>query len=875
MAYQPDPACMAAARAASGNLLTEQEILSAFEELDRYSKFLDSSGQPTGKAAKMRRFAEEAGERTKLAAALARKQAALNVIIRDKAMTNIANLMNAGLTPQQALLAMMEGSIRGVENARKSVAAERAAFDEIYLGGMMAEIQRERPHLIGMFDDATLDENTLREMKELRKDGTPGKTGDPDAQFLAKTYAKWAELMRQDLNRLGANIGRLDDWAGPQTHDPIKMLKVSPEAWAGRILPLLDLERTFPDGLSSREALDVLTDIYSTIVTGVSPTMVTPAEAGVRVSPANMAKQLGKSRVLHFKDADAVLSYREQFGYSNVYAGMVNHIQNMGRVGAAMTVWGPNPEVMFTSVAKELARRISASKNLNGEEKTRLIQALNTDAGSLRHALDIAVGTNSIPVSVKWAEIGAGIRILQTVAKLGGALISSITDPIAVAASAQYRGSPFFPTFAEQLGQTLSGRPQGEAAEVGFLIGEGFDGMISNIASKFGAVDNIPGRMSKLQDLFFKMSGLTWWTDAGRSSAGRIISAEMGMRAQSPYAALPEAYRHVLSQHGIGQLQWDAIRKANLRQVNGNLYVTPDRIADIDPENFVDLAAGRIGALDHTRLSPADYARRRTAILEQARRELMHDVARFFADETSFGMIETDARSRRTATWGSRPGTLAGEAMRFIMQFKGWPIAFTQRVIGRNVLFGRRPGSWDLNSEVFWSETVAHIGTLLAGLTMAGYAAMTTKDALKGYTPRDPGDPRTWMAALQQGGAWGIYGDFLFSTNNRFGGGLMETLAGPTVGTVGDLWNIASDARDAALTGGEDTFSASKAFSSLWANVPMANLFYTKPVLDYLFLNSLRETLSPGYLRSQEQRRDREFGQERLDPLGLGPTLIK
>jgi hypothetical protein len=875
MAYQPDAACMAAARAAAGDSLTEAEILDAFAELDRYKTFLETQGQPTGKAARLRRFAEEQGQRTKLAAALARKQTALNIIIRDKAMENIGNLMSAGLTPQQAMLAMLEGSTRGVKNARKSVAAERQAFEEIYMGGMLAEIQRSKPHLVSMMDDAALDENVLREMKELRKDGSPGITGDEDAQFLAKTFSKWAELMRQDLNRLGANIGKLDDWAGPQMHDPVKMLKVDAPTWAGRILPLLDLERTFPDGLSSREALDVLEDIYSTIVTGISPTVASSAERGIRVSPANMAKQLGKSRVLHFKDADAVLNYRDQFGYSNTFAGMLNHLRNGARVGANMTVFGPNPEVMFTSIAAELQRRISASKTLTGDEKVRLTRGLQTDAGSMRHALDIATGVNSIPVSMKWHEIGSSIRIFQSIAKLGGALISSITDPITSAAAAQFRGASFFGTFADQLSMTLSGRPKGEAAEISFLIGEGFDGYTGHIASAFGATDGIPGKMSKLQEVFFRLNGLTWWTDSGRSAAGRIISAEMGMRASTAFPALPDAYKHVLSLHGIDEAKWELIRKANLRQVNGTMYVTPDRIAEIELEEFADLASGRLAALGHN--LPADqrvYQARRRAILEDARRDLVHDVARFFADETSFGMIETDARSRRTSTWGTRPGTLAGEAMRLIMQFKGWPIAFTQRMLGRD-LYGRRPGSWSPDNPIFWSETMPHIGTLLAGLTMAGYAAMTAKDALKGYGARDPADPRTWMAALQQGGAWGIYGDFLFSSHNRFGGGLMETLAGPSLGTVGDLWNISADARDAALSGGEDTFSTAQAFSSLWANVPGANLFYVKPALDYLVLNSLRETLSPGYLRRNNKRREKEFGQQRFDPLGVGQTLAK
>ena len=874
MAYTPDAACMAAARAAAGDLLTEQDILKAFEDIDSYKTRLEQQGISTGKAARLRQYAIEKGERTKLAAALARKQAALNIIIRDKAMENIGSLMQAGLTPQQAMLAMLEGSIRGVKNARKSVAAERQAFEAIYLGGMMAEIQRTHPHLVHSMDDATLDENVLREMKELRKDGNPGSTGDPDAQFLAMTFSKWAEMMRVDLNRLGANIGKLDDWAGPQVHDPVKLAAVDPEVWAARILPLLDVERTFPDGPTSREALGILRDIHSTIITGISPNVLSNAEKGIRVSPANMANSLASHRVLHFKDADAVLAYRSDFGYGNTIAGMFSHLRSMSRVGANMTVFGPNPEVMFTSISAELQRRISASRTLTGDEKMRLTQGLKTDTGALRHALDIAIGTQAIPGSPKWADIGANIRIFQSISKLGGAVISSITDPIAVAASAQFRGAKFFPTFADQLSMVMSGRPKGEAGEVGFLIGEGFDGITGHISTAYGAVDGVPGKMARLQDIFFKLNGLTWWTDSNRSAAGRIISAEMGMRAQSSHGSLPDAYKHVLSLHGIDEMKWEIIREANLRQVNGHSYVTPDRIAEIDLESFAPLAANRIASLDPTRLTLQEYTARRQRYLEDARSGLTHDVARFFADETSFGMIETDARSRRTATWGTRPGTLAGEAIRFIMQFKGWPIAFTQRVLGRD-LFGRRPGSWNMGQQTFWAETAPHIGTLLVGLTMAGYAAMTVKDALKGYTPRDLGDPRTWMAAFQQGGAWGIYSDFLFSSQNRFGGGLFETLAGPTIGTVGDLWAIGSDARDAALTGGEDPFSASKTFSTLWANVPGANLFYVKPAVDFLFLNSLRETLSPGYLRAQEQRRAKEYGQERMDPLGLGPTLVQ
>jgi hypothetical protein len=240
-------------------------------------------------------------------------------------------------------------------------------------------------------------------------------------------------------------------------------------------------------------------------------------------------------------------------------------------------------------------------------------------------------------------------------------------------------------------------------------------------------------------------------------------------------------------------------------------------------------------------------------------------VLRFFADETGYGVITTDAKAQRYMglNMGARPGTVGGEAIRFIMQFKGFPIAFTERVLGRGI-FGHR-------KEAKAGEKFAQIGSLLAGMTLAGYASMTMKDFIKGYwPPRDPSDPRTWLAAAQQGGAWGIYGDFLFSQTNRFGGGLAETLLGPTLGSAIDLVEIGLDARDTALSGGEESFGASRAFSNIWANVPGANLFYVKPAMDYLWLNSLRETLSPGYLRRQERTRKREYDQERLYPASPG-----
>jgi hypothetical protein len=92
----------------------------------------------------------------------------------------------------------------------------------------------------------------------------------------------------------------------------------------------------------------------------------------------------------------------------------------------------------------------------------------------------------------------------------------------------------------------------------------------------------------------------------------------------------------------------------------------------------------------------------------------------------------------------------------------------------------------------------------------------------------------------------GIYGDYLFSQVSRFGSGPLETAVGPSVGTASDFVKLVLKARDAGLSADEKV-KAADWLNFATQNTPMVNLFYTKPVLDYLFLNSMKEAVSPGY----------------------------
>jgi hypothetical protein len=830
------PDCFDAANEASGGRLSREEIEAAFQRVLEHKERLQKAGATDGIDERLKSFAEREAERTKIAAAMQKRHAALNILVRDRLDQTVKSLTAAGMTPRKALLAILEGTQRGVEGGRNSVAAQRLAYEAKYVGGMLAEIQANRPHIVSMLHDQKFDADILREMVELREGGKPGITGNADAQYVAKTFSTYAELSRTDLNRLGASIGKLDGWAGPQTHDDLKLIAAGKEAWVASVLPKLDVGRTFPDVSSPEQITEALDGIYDTLVTGF-PNKPTPQERGQRVNPANLAKRLGKSRVLHFKDAEAALAYRAEFGYGNTISGIVGHLSNASRVAALMETFGPNPEVMLGSIVDTLKRGIKENDEIAPGDKAKQINDL--DANSLRQAMDIATGLATRPVNVTAANISQDIRAVQSMAKLGGAVISSMSDTVTVGIASMFRGSGFWKGFLAQMDGLRRGRPKEEVAEITYLLGEGFDGIVGRIVHPAVAADGPVGRLSKLQEHFFRWNGLSWWTDVQRGSAARMIAAEMGMRAKSAYADLPSNYRHVLGLHGIDAPRWEAIRKAEFREVEGRAYVTPDRIRQLSDEDVAGLGK-----------TP-----------DEARLDLEMAVRRFVADETNYGVIETDPRSRRTATLGLRPGTAAGEAIRFIMQFKGFPIAFSQRVLGR-AIYGHAPDASGFTKS-------AHIGALLAGMTMAGYLSMTMKDMLKGYwPPRDPTDPKTWAAAFVQGGAAGIYGDYLFGQVNRFGSGILETTAGPTIGTAADAINLMLVARDAMvgkIIGQEAKAPYADALNLALGTTPYVNLFYVRPALDYLFLNSMREAVSPGYLKRQERRRKTDYGQSRAD----------
>lgn len=846
--------CLLAVREAAKGKLTPQELDAIEQRAAEIKKRVEAEGKLDGLNDRIRELTQQEADKIKIAAALQRKQAALNAIVRDRLQSHVEGLVAAGYSPSKAVLSVFEGTQQGVANARKSVYALRQSYETKYVvGGMLGELEKGHAHLQALVDDKDMGHDIVREMYELRQGGTPGKTGNADAQFVAKVFSAAAEMSRTDLNKRGAAIGKLDGWAGPQRHSDTKIGKVDADTWAKDTLGLLDVNRTFPDVATTKEATDILKDIRTTILTGQEAHGSAVGD-GKRVGPANLAKSLGKSRVLHFKDADAWISYNEKYGDGGIFQAMIAHQQHAASAAAQLDTFGPTPQVMLASFLEAQQIKVRSDTSLTETERNAEIRRLDLGTGGIRGTaiasafLDMR-GMVSSPSSLTLAKIGQGIRNGVAMASLGGASITSVpSDLLTSAAAGMFRGNGFFNSFTRQLLGLVGGQSD-DLRRLGFLLGEGADGFIGEAHSPYLAHDGVPGYLHKMATTFFKWNGLTWTTDRARSVHARMLSAEIGMHSKSAWADVNPRFRHVLEMQGFTPEKWEAVRAAAYTHINGTDYVTPDAARNIPDDKIEPLIASRMA--DLTTKDPARIEAARQRFLDDARSGLEMDLGRFFADETSYGVVETDAASRRVTTWGGmQSGTLAGELVRTIMQFKGFPIAFTQRVMGR-AIYG---GEGATKGERFMAN-LPHIGMLLAGLTAAGYLSVVGKDLAKGnWPPRNPIDPKVWGASALQGGALGIYGDFLFGAASRFGNSPLETLAGPGLGRAADIIGLYQSA-----THGDTRAGA--ALNVVLEDTPYANLFYVRPALDALFLNSMREWASPGYRRRQQRNLATQYGQ--------------
>lgn len=837
-----------AAAEATGRGLTVNEMAEIVEDLQGRIKLLQSTNDMLSLEDAAMRAADELGNQLKLAAVIEQRNAVLNARRRAEAIGYVRSVWAD--RPDLGLESFLVGTNVARTGARRSVAAEQRQLSDAYIAGFLNDI--DKAELLPFLTKGDLDQDISDALWRM---GT-----NQDLNGLSKQAVDIAEVMRRyqdgarlDANRAGAFIRNLPGYIVRQSHDPYKLQRAGFTQWRDEIMPLLDA-RTFAGGGDQNE---ILFRAYNGLVSGVHLKTSTPEPTGFK-GPRNLAKKLSQERVLHFKDGVAWNQYNNVYGTGSLRESFLGGLSQMGESTGLMRRLGTNPEANWNAVLDEIQMDYR-------NDSDALTQFQKDRNGYLKTRFAEVDGSSRLAANQQGARIASNIRAWQSMAKLGGAVVSAISDLPVAASELSYQGKNMLGSMGELMGGLLKGRKSEEQREILSSMGVFFDNVRGEVVSRFSADDTVGGKMTRAQRLFFKMNGLTWWTDTMRSTAALMMSHNLAYNRALGFDQISDDLRRSLTLFDIDSGKWDMLRNTPSKEADGREYMTTqgiDNIPDADMAAYIELR-GQTAT---------------NAAIAEMREELRGDLRSFITDRSSYAVIEPDARTRAIMRRGTQPGTMVGELLRFVGQFKAFPIAILQKSVGRE-LYGRgyTPSKYGASAGRELTQALRSgngemlgLAQLMAWTTLFGYGAMSAKDMLKGREPRPANEAGTWVAAMLQGGAFGIYGDFIFGNSNRFGGGLIGSLAGPTAGAAegaADLWFRLRDGDDAAAA----------AFRYGMSNTPFANLFYTRAAMDYLFLYSVQEAVNPGSLRRMERRVEKDNNQQFLlspsknymDPLGI------
>ena len=855
-----------------GRELSDAERKELNDEISGLVERLSSEQSHEALDARVRKAIDARAEEIQLAALVEKRNAVKNTRARINNTNYIKNVW--GDDPIEGFKAVLGESLADRQGSRTGLANRVHSVRDYYMSSFMSRLQKA-----GISDVAAsgkLDRDVWRAMAAL-----DGKDTDrailnsipKDAIEYAKIIKQMNELARQEANKSGAWIKKMDGYVIRRSHDADKLGKAagaaepitSPkhkEAWVSYVEERIDWERTMPD-VPVQNRTKVLGKMYQSLRNGVHTKAGGKPVSGLK-GFANIGKGMSHERVLHFKTPDADFEYNAKFGSGNNLAeDVMNGLKRVGTETGFMQKLGPNAEMNLDAIYEATLNRLNKAE-ANPETIAKFKSYYANEVK--KQFLPSIKGELDIPANNVLATAGSVVRAINSASMLGSSVLSGFGDIPMYGLTMRYINgrthSDMFEGMRQAMGDLFGGfkgKPTVEQMEILAEFGVHQDTVNASIA-RFDVGDkDVPGQMSKLLGWSFKMNGLTWWQDTLRRSSVITTAFRHAQHVTKTMGELPEGMQAILRQFDIEDGDWDLIRATKLAEYSeGRSVLTPEGVADLS-DDVIDSRLKQLGK-KITKSSRTNF-----------KNELTQKYRMLFREVGAMATTEPGELEKAMVNMGSQRGTAKGEAIRSMMQFKSFMLTSARKHLGRELhgYHSQRVSAPEALKRLMTDDRggKAALANLMAWSTVFGYAAMTAKDLTKGKEPRIPTDAKSFVkistASMLQSGALGIYGDFIFGDANRFGGSPIATLAGPTAGKAEEVLKLWS-----AATRGDPI--AAKTLNFAINNTPVlstaTNLFYTRAAFDYLFMHRMREMMNPGYLKRMERRIKSENDQEFIVP---------
>lgn len=785
----------------------------------------------------LQKAAEKAAADLERDAKLAEYQAHLQLVRLGARMKDVDDMRAAGIAPLDAAKGILARDYSGKVKV-ESLEQKAMGYADYFKAKLLPTWDALGRDFAGFFQDPEKLKLLIREMKGEN-------TGDAMARKGAETWLKVAEETRQVFNENGGGIGKLDDWGFPQHHSQQKVAQAdgkgqdvdaARQAWVDFVLPMLDRGRYADDignPYDDARMREFLGKAWDTIATNGHA----KDKPGEFKGTGKRSNRHAEERQIHFKGADEVIAYWDKFGEKTALEILHGHIDQMAKDIAFVEHFGPNPNTTWRTIREQALKDASMGQPV-------LTPKLEGQAAKLDALYTYASGATKPSFNPTMSKIADGLANLNVAGKLGGAVWASVFgDKPLMEAVATMNNLPA----VQRWGQELRLLNPMNRADRRLLQEQGL--MLDSVRSglqRFYEGLGTGSTTGRLANAVMRVSGMAAINDIRKGAFGAAMYSKMGAMIQDgvKFTDLATGDVRALRQYGITAHDWNVWSLSPLQEVTGGVRaLTPESIGRITQQQLEAAHAMQQGG------TPEQYAK----VIRDAQVKLIGVIN----TESEFAVVTPGWTERATFAGSTQRGTVGGELWRSWWQFKQFP--WTQLQRGMDAVS-------NMDGPVSKAVMTAY---LIAATTLAGAMIIQVREMLAGKDPRPMNPPKGydkfkfWGAAFLQGGAMGLYGDFLSSVNqSRYGTGPLEVMAGPTIGPLLSLGLVQPMNAAAKTIEGKDTHLAAQTIAQLKGFVPGNNLWFTKAATEHLIWQRIQEALSPGYLARIRERTAKEYGQD-------------
>lgn len=659
------------------------------------------------------------------------------------------------------------------------------------------------------------------------------RTSDISAKAMADAVTEVNEWIRKKLNSYGYNIGKLDGWAMPHSHNAMAIGQTPKAEFFNAIDPLLDWANmtnpktglefgAMPPAAFRREFIDAMHDNISYGRNSNTPSWGGSAEGNV----------LEKHRVLKFTDADGWIKYNDRFGSSDPHSTLLSHWDQMSRHLALAQRFGHNPETAIDYLDQIIAKKmrddqagsVVAAKSKFGTVMARnMVRVMEGGQGPASHWGAI------------WARRLSSTRKVLTAALLDRAVIISIPSDLnsvnmAADAIAMNKGN-FLSTYTGLLHDAVKG---GGATRADLLRAGHIAESWANpgvTASRFQAEYPAAAWAEKVSNLSMRIQGMNAHTDAAKQAWSWGMAGHLASVSNSAWADLHPAMRQIMEKTGIDAADWDIFRTGpKFTAANGGEFLSPiywQTAATLDP---ID----------------ADQIFLKFQSFTERWQELAVPSRSLYAQ----GVMDPRA-------YNLSPGSPLYELIKSAGMFKSFVGAF---VVNQATMVRLMPTA---------SAKAFYVAKMIGTTTMVGALGIQINEMLMGRDPQPMDSDFMWRGMLR-GGGLGPAGDLMFAGTTAWGGGLSSYVAGPmvqagqdvaklTFGNVIQAYQQAMDGNDVDVDFMKELLDFQSRYTPMW-QTPAAG---GGAALDRLVTQELLLTLDPeAYdgMVTKETARENRYG---------------